>query len=153
MKTSRLTQDQEGPYRATAKPPEPAICPSCRAVFKAGKWGWNPAPQDAYPHKCPACQRIQDRFPAGYVTIKGKFLADHRDEIIALITSKEGLEKADDPLQRIIAIEDVSDGLQVTTTDSYLARGIGEALHETYQGDLKLRYSRDEYLLRATWKR
>jgi NMD protein affecting ribosome stability and mRNA decay len=122
-------------------------------VFNGGKWSWDRAPEDAHPHKCPACQRIQDRFPAGYVTIKGAFLAKHRDEIIALITSKEGLEKADDPLQRIIAIEDVREGLQVTTTDSYLARGIGEALHETYQGDLKLRYSRDEYLLRATWKR
>jgi hypothetical protein len=153
MKTSRLVQESEDPYRARARPPEPAKCPSCRAVFNAGKWSWDPAPEDAHPHKCPACQRIHDKFPAGYVTIKGGFFEKHRDEIIALITSKEGLEKADDPLQRIIAIEDVREGLQVTTTDSYLARGIGEALHETFQGDLKLRYSRDEYLLRATWKR
>ena len=153
MKTSRLAQENEDSKRAAAKPPEPAKCPNCRAVFSAGKWSWDRAPAAAFEHQCPACQRIQDKFPAGYVTIKGKFLADHRDEIIALITSTEGLEKADDPLQRIIAIEDVSEGLQVTTTDSYLARGIGEALHETYQGDLKLRYSRDEYLLRATWKR
>jgi NMD protein affecting ribosome stability and mRNA decay len=153
MKTSRLVQENEDPNQAAARPPEPAQCPSCDAVFNAGRWSWVSAPEDAHEHKCPACQRIQDKFPAGYVTIKGAFLEKHRDEIIALITSKEDREKADDPLQRIIAIEDVREGLQVSTTDSYLARGIGEALHDTYQGDLKLRYSRDEYLLRATWKR
>ncbi|HEY4997723.1 MAG TPA: hypothetical protein VII36_01195, partial [Usitatibacter sp.] len=81
------------------------------------------------------------------------FLAAHRDEIIALVTAKEGSAKAEYPLQRIMAIEDVHGGIQVTTTDSQLARGIGEALQEAYNGDLKVRYSADENLLRATWKR
>ena len=58
-----------------------------------------------------------------------------------------------DALQRIMTIEDVRDGMQVATTDSHLARGIGEALYDAYKGDLKLKYSRDENLLRATWKR
>jgi NMD protein affecting ribosome stability and mRNA decay len=149
----RTAMERADPYRATARPPEPTKCPSCRAVFTAGRWSWVRPPADSYEQKCPACQRIQDQFPAGYVMIKGAFFAEHRDEIIAFITSTEDREKADHPLQRIMAIEDVSDGLQVSTTDPLLARGIGEALHETYKGDLKLRYSRDENLLRATWKR
>ena len=107
----RALTGHEDPYRATAKPPEPTTCPSCGAVFKSGRWKWEQAPEDAYQQKCPACQRIQDQFPAGYVMIKGEFLADHRDEIIALITSKEDREKADHPLQRIMAIEDVREGL------------------------------------------
>jgi NMD protein affecting ribosome stability and mRNA decay len=143
----------DDPYRVTAKPPGPAVCPTCHAVFKAGRWTWDARPEDAFEHKCPACQRIHDKFPAGYVMIKGEFLAEHRDEIVALVTSTEGREKAEHPLQRIMAIEDVREGLQVTTTDSRLARGIGEALHDAYKGDLKLRYSRDENLMRATWKR
>jgi NMD protein affecting ribosome stability and mRNA decay len=151
--SQRTVAEHGDPYRVPARPPEQAMCPSCRAVFSAGRWTWNRPPQGAHEQKCPACQRIQDKFPAGYVMIKGAFLAEHRDEIIAFITSKEGSEKADHPLQRIMAIEDVADGLQVSTTDPILARGIGEALHETYKGDLKLRYSRDENLLRATWKR
>jgi NMD protein affecting ribosome stability and mRNA decay len=141
------------PYRAAAKPPEPTACPTCQAVFKEGRWTWDRVPDDAHEQNCPACQRIQDRFPAGYVMIKGEFLADHRDEIIALISSKEEREKSEHPLQRIMAIENVREGLQVTTTDSHLARGIGQALHDAYKGDLKLRYSRDEDLLRAVWKR
>ena len=141
------------PYRTTARPPGPALCPKCDAVFAEGRWTWDSPPEDAHEQTCPACQRIHDRFPAGYVMVKGKFLAEHRDEIVALIKSKEELEKADNPMQRIMAIDDVADGLQVMTTHSLLARGIGEALQEAYDGDLKLRYSRDENLLRATWKR
>jgi hypothetical protein len=102
---------------------------------------------------CPACQRIEDGFPAGYITLKGDFFGEHRDEIVALIVAKEQKEKAERPLQRLMAIEEIKGGIQVTTTDSHLARGIGEALYDAYKGDLKLRYSRDENLLRATWKR
>jgi NMD protein affecting ribosome stability and mRNA decay len=149
----RATRHKEDPYIATRKPPEPTVCPTCKAVFSEGRWSWQRPPSEAAEMNCPACQRIEDEFPAGYVTIKGEFLKDHRDEIIALITKKEDREKAEHPLQRIMAIEDVHGGLQVTTTDSHLARGIGEALHDAYKGDLKLRYSRDENLLRAVWKR
>ncbi|HXF79644.1 MAG TPA: BCAM0308 family protein [Usitatibacter sp.] len=143
----------DDPYSASERPPEPTFCPRCKAVFADGRWTWARKPDESFEQNCPACQRIEDEFPAGYVTIRGEFIKQHRDEIIALLKSKEDREKADHPLQRIMAIEDVRDGLQVTTTDSHLARGIGEALHDAYKGDLKLRYSRDENLLRATWKR
>ena len=160
MRPNKVPQDhqrasgrKDDPYQATRKPAGPTVCPTCKAVFAEGRWTWQRPPSEAAEMNCPACQRIQDEFPAGYVTIKGEFLKDHRDEIIALINKKEDREKAEHPLQRIMAIEDVREGLQVTTTDSHLARGIGEALHDAYKGDLKLRYSRDENLLRAIWKR
>ena len=149
----RAAGREDDPYRETERPPEPTLCPTCKAVYAEGRWAWSRKPDEYYEQNCPACQRIHDEFPAGYVMIKGEFIKQHRDEIIALLKSKEDREKAEHPLQRIMAIEDVRDGLQVTTTDSHLARGIGEALHDAYKGDLKLRYSRDENLLRATWKR
>lgn len=141
------------PYRAGLRPPEPTVCPECKATFADGRWSWERAPRDAYQQLCPACQRIQDRFPAGYVTIKGDFFKTHRDEIVGLIESHEQQEKAQRPLQRLMGIEDKRDSLEVTTTDSQLARSIAEALQNAYKGDLKLRYSRDENLLRASWKR
>jgi NMD protein affecting ribosome stability and mRNA decay len=149
----RADARREDLYPATRRPTEPTVCPTCQAVFSAGRWTWDRIPEDANEQKCPACQRIHDAFPAGYVMIKGAFIKDHRDEIVAFIKGKEKVQKASYPLQRIMAIEEVSDGLQVSTTDSTLARGIGEALHDAYKGELKLRYSRDENLLRATWKR
>ena len=143
----------DDPYRHAAKPPEPTVCPECKATFTEGRWTWEKATGDTHEQLCPACQRIQDKFPAGYVTIKGAFFEEHRDEIVRLIESHEKKEKAERPLQRIMAIDTKRDGLEVTTTDSHLARGIAEALHSAYKGELKLRYSRDENLLRATWKR
>ena len=144
----------DDPYRSTLKPPEPTVCPSCHASFMDGRWTWQHGPRDAYHQTCPACQRIQDKFPAGYISIKGEFFKEHRDEIIQLLENHEKREKAERPLQRIMEIEDKRDGsVEVTTTDSHLARGLAEALHDAYKGDLKLRYSRDENLLRATWKR
>jgi NMD protein affecting ribosome stability and mRNA decay len=146
--------NDEDPYRANAKPPDGTRCPKCRATFHGGRWTWDAAEKDAPELICPACHRIDDRFPAGYVTIKGEFFNEHKDEIVALIENHEKKEKATRPLQRIMAIEAKRDGtFEVTTTDSHLARGIAEALHGAYKGDLKLRYSRDENLLRATWKR
>ena len=143
----------DDPYYAAARPPEPTRCPSCGALFTAGRWTWNTAPEDAHELTCPACQRIGDGFPAGYVTLKGEFTGKLRDEIVALVTAQEQKQKAENPLRRVMAIAEVKGGLEVTTTDSYLARGIGEALYDAYKGDLKLRYSRDENLLRATWKK
>jgi NMD protein affecting ribosome stability and mRNA decay len=102
---------------------------------------------------CPACQRMEDDFPAGYVLLRGDFLKGHRDELISAIKAKEKREKAEHPLQRIMDIRDVATGIQVSTTDSHMARGIGEALHQAFQGDLKVRYSKDENLVRVMWKR
>jgi hypothetical protein len=145
--------DEEDPYRAAAKPPEPTSCPQCHATYASGRWSWDKAPEDSFSQLCPACQRIRDHFPAGYVTVKGEFFKEHRDEIVALIENHEKSEKSRRPLQRIMGMEDTREGFQVTTTDSHLARGIAEALQGAYKGDLKLRYSRDENLVRAVWKR
>ncbi len=146
-------QTPDDPYRATRKPPEPTRCPSCNASFQEGRWTWQPAPADAHLQMCPACQRTEDEFPGGYVLIKGEFLKAHRDEILAVVNGKEQREKAEHPLQRVMEIKDVFGGLQIATTDSHMARGIGEALHNAFQGDLKVRYSKDENLVRVAWKR
>lgn len=150
----RLTKEPvEDSYRAAAKLPEPTACPKCGATYHKGHWTWQKAPAGAHVHRCPACQRIEDDFPAGYVTLKGKFLLEHRAEILNLVKAREEREKSEHPLQRIMAIKDVAEGVQVTTTDTHLARGIAQAIHEAYKGELDLVYGRDESLLRATWKR
>ena len=146
-------RDDEDPYRAALRPPEPTRCPQCNASFQEGRWSWTKAPADAHVQLCPACQREHDHFPAGYVSIKGAFFDSHRDDIIAFVQDFEKREKSERPLQRIMSIEDKREGVEVSTTDSHLARGIAQALHESYKGDVKVRYSRDEHLVRASWKR
>jgi len=140
-------------YKSKRKLPEPTHCPDCGAVYREGRWTWGAAPARANETICPACHRVRDKFPAGYVTLKGGFLASHRDELLHLVRNREAHEKAEHPLERIMAIEDVKDGVLVTTTDTHLARDIGEALHSAYKGELEYHYNKEENLLRVQWTR
>jgi hypothetical protein len=87
------------------------------------------------------------------VTLKGEFLGGHRDEILQLVRNREATEKAQHPLERVMAIEDTAEGVLVTTTDTHLARNIAEAVQAAYKGELDFHYNREENLLRATWSR
>ena len=138
-------------YKLQAKLPEPAVCPECGAVYQAGRWQWGEKPAGASEVSCPACHRLRDRFPVGFVEISGDFFAGHRDEMMRLIRHHE--EKTNDPLARIMAIEDTPDGVLLTTTDIHLARDIGEAVNHAYQGDLAFHYNAAENLLRVHWRR
>lgn len=140
-------------YKLQGKLPEPAVCGVCGAVFHSGRWQWLPKPAGAAAVVCAACQRVRDRFPAGFVEVAGEFFAAHRDELIHLIRHHEEKEKADHPLARIIAVEKIPAGIVVTTTDIHLARDLGEALHHAYQGELEFHYNDAEKLLRVHWRR
>ena len=151
---SRIFEEREhDAYRAQAKLPSPTLCPGCGAVYSDGRWQWQPRPEAAHTEKCPACHRIHDHFPAGYVTVSGEFAASHRDEVIELVRNLEKKEKAEHPLKRIIDIVDEGGGMLVTTTDIHLAHGIGEALSRAYKGKLESHYNEGEKLVRVTWTR
>lgn len=140
-------------YKLQHKLPEPAACPECGVVYHGGRWQWGTMPAGAHAVVCPACHRIRDRFPAGYVDVGGAFFAARRDELMALLHSHEAKEKAEHPLARIMAVEDTADGVLVTTTDIHLARDLGEALHHAYQGELEFHYNDAENRLRVHWRR
>lgn len=144
---------EEDPYKSARKPPEPTRCPDCGAVFHRGRWTWGAAPEGAHAEACPACRRIRERLPAGFVSLKGEFLSAHRDEVLARVRSCEEAEKRDHPLQRIMATEPDGEGLMVTTTDAHLARRIGDALHDAWKGELEVHYNKEENLVRVSWNR
>ncbi len=138
-------------YKAKGKLPEPTVCPQCGAVFHEGRWQWRQAPADAHQQTCPACHRLHDHYPAGFVTLQGEFFHAHRDEIMHLVHNEEKRARAEHPLKRIMAVEEKDAATLVTTTDIHLARGIGEALHHAYQGELQYHYNPEENLLRVSW--
>ena len=144
----RLLQEwQHDTYKSKHKLKEPTVCPGCGAIYRDGRWQWGAAPDDAHPESCPACQRIQDRVPAGFLTLGGGFLHAHRDEILNTIRNLEAAEKERHPLKRIIAMESVADGMLITFTDPQLARGAGEALQHAYKGELDYAYQAEERIL------
>lgn len=70
-----------------------------------------------------------------------------------LVQHVEKKEKTGHPLKRIMATEIKDHEVLITTTDIHLARGIGEAIHDAYQGELEFHYNAAENLLRVHWSR
>jgi len=154
LRREQLLQEIEhDAYKSKRKLAEPAHCPDCGAVWRGGRWAWGPVAPHSQPERCPACHRVHDEFPAGYVGVHGPFLAAHRDEILSLARNCEADAKAEHPLQRIMAVAEDGEGVLVTTTDPHLARRIGEALHDAYRGELEYHYNREDNLLRVSWRR
>jgi NMD protein affecting ribosome stability and mRNA decay len=150
----RLMKEREHDvYRPRAKMQDPTLCTECGAVFVKGRWLWDKAPEDANKTICPACRRIADRFPVGLIEMQGGFLDKHRAEILNLVQNVEQKEKANHPMERIIAIEEGEDCTMVTTTGIHVARGIGSALSSAYRGEISMRYLDDEHCIRVHWTR
>lgn len=143
----------EDPYKRAAKLPEPTQCPQCRAVYHKGRWHWGPTPADAHATLCQACHRINDKLPAGTLTLAGDFVAAHRTDILAIAHHQEEAEKKEHPLNRIMNIEESADRIVVTTTDIYLPRRIAEAVKRAFRGTLELQFDEDAYFVRADWRR
>ncbi len=148
-----LTELTEDSYRLPKKMPDPAICPTCGASYARGHWTWRSAPAGASRRECPACRRIADKYPAGYVTFQGPFLAAHRDEILDVARAREATQKREHPLQRILGVVHAAERVVVMTTDNHLAHRIASAVKRAYKGELVFHFSKGENLLRATWTR
>ena len=141
------------PYFERHKPHEPAYCSRCELIFHEGRWQHGQRHTGAAEHLCPACHRIRDEFPAGYVTVEGGFAAQHADEVMNLVMNEAARARAEHPLERIMQVSSQNGTTLITTTDVHLARRIGEALNRSWKGTLNIKPSVDEYLVRVRWSR
>src|SRR5690242_12209986 len=102
VRHDRLIQEyRHDAYKSSGKLHEPTFCPGCGAVFHEGRWQWLPRPRLAQEEMCPACHRIADDFPAGYVHLSGEFLAGHDQELMHLVNRTAAAESGEHPLERI----------------------------------------------------
>jgi hypothetical protein len=143
------------PYRAGEKLRESTYCPDCGVRYRNGRWMW---PKGLTitgfrAQLCPACQRIEDRYPAGELLLSGDFLEGHRDQILSRVRNVEASERAEHPLHRIIAIEPHGAAQVVSTTDIHLPHRIGHALKDAWGGNLKTHYDLEGYFTRVQWER
>lgn len=149
----KIQEHRIDPYQLRWKPKEPAVCPGCGAVFHEGRWQWLARPEGAHDETCAACRRIEERMPAGFVTLSGAFLKAHRAEILGVVRNEGERMRHEHPMDRIMEVKESDDVVEVTTTDIHLARRIGDALEDAYDGNLDFHYNEQEYLLRVHWER
>jgi len=87
------------------------------------------------------------------LAIKDTDLLAHRQQILDLAKNEEKRAKIEHPLSRIIGIKEEDGTMTISTTDTHLARRIGEALNQTLQGKVLFHYTKDEQFVRAEWTR
>jgi len=139
-------------YREKKKYKEPTQCSNCGALFINGRWTWEKTTDEIYEAVCPACQRIEDRYPAGLVEISGPFFEEHHAEIIHMIKNLERAESEEHPLERIMGIKSEEGITTILTTGIHLPRRLGDALKNAYEGELDISYDAENYV-RISWHR
>jgi len=94
-------------------------------------------PEAGHEAFCPACRRINDKFPAGVVELRGALGGHQKAEIVRLARYQKEVEKSEHPLNRTINIDEDADGIVINTADIHLPRRIGEAVKRAFHGSLK----------------
>jgi hypothetical protein len=141
------------PYKRAQKLHEPTVCPQCGAVYQQARWHWAPRPVDAREELCQACHRINDKYPAGVVTLTGAIVQQHKADIIGLVHHQEQAEKKEHALNRIISIEESANNVVINTTDIHLPMRIGKAIKRAFRGELSDHFDEHGYFVRVNWHR
>lgn len=147
------------PYLPKEGPHDMAACKRCHAVYHNKRWTMDEALyKKRGNHKktllvlCPACQKIRDKYAEGFVTLKGDYLKEHRQEILNLIKNEEERAMGLNPLERISGIKDNGRQVNITTTHEKLAQRIGRKIHSAFKGNLEMKLTEDR-ITRVVWER
>jgi NMD protein affecting ribosome stability and mRNA decay len=138
---------------------EVGVCPDCHAISRKKRWYLDEAEYlslartGAVLRRCPACRKIADGFPSGVVTLRGKFLQTHRDEILTIVRNEERRARGTNPLERIMAIREMDGSVEILTTDEKLAQRVGREIRKAYQGTVSYKWSEDANFVRVNWSR
>lgn len=158
--TKRVDHDG-GRHRTGRARSEPATCKRCGAVYANRRWtaaqntANNQTDQRAMQLTvCPACKQAAGGEPRGFVYLDGAFIAGHRKEIENLILNEAKRASEDNPLARILELEE-RDGhkLTVTTTTEHLAQRLGHAVEKAFGGEVQYTFSHENKIARVSWQR
>jgi NMD protein affecting ribosome stability and mRNA decay len=149
------------PYLPEGGGHEMAICTTCKAIYRNKSWFYDEELyRENFPKEttnrviCPGCQKVQDHFYEGVLTLEGEFLAQHKDEIMTLLNRQAEQVSKKNPLERVIQIvPEGDDRLIVETTTDRLAQRLGKAVYRAYKGNLDFRWSHMNKFVRVYWSR
>lgn len=150
----------QDPYLLRLAYKEPTVCPTCKLIYHNKRWFWNDEllkeleKKGVDYQKCPACRKIEDRYPMGILQISGGFVDKHKDDILRLLKNEEKRAMEKNPLERVISIKENDEGLiSVDTTTESLVLRMGRILTRAYTGEVEYKFSDTEKLVRVEWKR
>ena len=159
---TKRVDHEAGRHHSPRAAAEPAVCGSCGAVYAGRRWMSAGKAQESPKHKnfrpskittCPACKLIKSAAPAGFLHLKGQFLAEHRAEIERLLKAEARRASDDNPLGKIMDWKQDGEELIVTTTTEHLAKRLGRALEKACSGEVRYDFSHENKLARVYWQR
>lgn len=156
--TKKAIATEKDPYMNLVAPADMSFCSGCNAIYHNKRWRLATEAElkessTLAQATCPSCHKISDNFAGGYVTLKGEFLVDHKDEILNLIWNNEDLARHNNPLDRIIEIKDKGEVVEVMTTTDKFAQRLGRIIGKSYSGSVEYKWSDDVRIARVTWVR
>jgi len=154
------TRTSVDPYLPDAGAKEPAVCQSCQAIYRQKRWQLDPTmvkqlTADPAVHwvTCPACQKIAESYPEGILTLRGKYLWDHEQEIHNILVNAAQRFTSRNPLERIMRMQRTDDTLVIETTDNKLAEQLGRSLQKAHSGQLQIDWQGAPVVCRVQWER
>lgn len=148
------------PHTVERSHPGTIICPRCHSISNGKRWFRD---EDLYqcvrdaPEVrlvlCPGCQRLESNIYEGVVSLSSPLLRANHAQALHLIANVEDQERRQNPNNRVLAIEDHGDNLQVFTTTNFLAEQIGRAFRRSFKGNLQFKRSPGERFSRVRWSR
>ena len=144
--------------RRTGRPPEPAVCERCGAVYAAKTWraGDRTARTPISGVRwtvCPACRQVAEGEYFGRVLIRGAYAAVHEEELRARVRGVAARAAYTQPERRIVSMERTEDGLEVLTTSQKLAHRIARSLMKGFGGGTEYHWTEPRGELFAVWER
>lgn len=149
--------DEKRDVYLNEKPPsEPARCPVCGNVYARKRWYRSDQidldeDETVTAYTCPGCNKVQDGYYYGELTLTGNFMSEHREELSNLIQNEVHRAQEDNPLSKLVQVAVEGDELNLRTTNSKLAERVGRKLERAYRGTLEI--DKSEYITRVHWHR
>jgi NMD protein affecting ribosome stability and mRNA decay len=154
----RRTSDD--PYAPEIGLKEPALCQGCRAIYRHKRWQLEPEAVSEMQKDpgvqwvtCPACLKIAEHYPEGFVTLRGDYLWEHETEIRNILSNEAERVMAKNPISRIMQMETTDGSLVIETTEQKLAEHLGRTLNRAHKGDLQVTWSGSPRICRVSWER
>jgi hypothetical protein len=90
----------------------------------------------------------------GVLTLRGRFLSAHRDDIEHLLKNEAARAGVDNPLGRVTRWDrSAPERLVLMTTTEHLAKRLGQALRKAFDGTVRYRFSHETKFGSVTWTR